>query len=54
MKVYQHIMIIVGLILFTVFFYKDGLGAIAFLMATFYLTSLFIREIKRSKKDKKA
>ncbi|WP_210470213.1 hypothetical protein [Sporosarcina sp. 6E9] len=54
MKVYQHIIIIIALTLFTVFFYKEGLGAIAFLLAAFYLTSLFIREFKRSKKDKKA
>ncbi|QUW21145.1 hypothetical protein JSQ81_15195 [Sporosarcina sp. Marseille-Q4063] len=54
MKVYQHIIIIVALFMFTIFFYKDGFGAIAFLLATFYLTLLFIREIKRSKNDKKA
>ena len=53
MKVYQHIIIIVVLILFTIFFYKEGFGSIAFLLATLYLTMMFIREIKRSKNDKK-
>ena len=54
MKAYQHIIIIVALILFTIFFYKDGFGSIAFLLATIYLTMIFIREIRRSKNDKKA
>ena len=53
MKVYQHIIIIAALILFTIFFYKEGFGSIAFLLATIYLTMIFIREIKRSKNDKK-
>ena len=53
MKVYQHIIIIVGLILFTIFFYQDGFGAIAFLLATIYLTYDFFREINVPKTIRK-
>jgi len=49
MKTYQHLIIIIALTLFTIFFYKEGFGSIAFLLAAIYLFFIFIREIRRSK-----
>lgn len=54
MKIYQHIVIIAALILFTMFFYQDGFGSIPFLLAALYLVIVFLVEIKRYKKSKKA
>lgn len=51
-KIYQHVMIITSLVLFTMFFYRDGFGSISFLFAAGYLVMLFIKEIKRYKKSK--
>lgn len=52
MKLYQHIIIISALALFTFFFYKDGFGAVSFLLAAAYLSILFIKEIRRERKNK--
>lgn len=52
MKVYQHVIIIVTLVLFTLFFYQEGFGSISFLLAAIYLAIIFIREVKRYKKGK--
>ncbi len=51
MKLYQHIIIISALILSIILFYKDGFGAVPFLLAAVYLSSIFIKEILRSKKN---
>lgn len=51
-KVYQHIMIILSLVLFMVFFYQDGFGSIAFLIAAIYLVFIFISEMRRYNKNK--
>jgi len=50
MKLYQHILIISALVLFTILFYKDGFGAISFLLAAGYLIIMFIKEIRRERK----
>lgn len=50
MKIYQHTIIIASLVLFTIFFYKEGYGAISFLLAACYLIVLFINEIRRERK----
>jgi len=52
MKAYQHIIIIVSLVLFTIIFYQDGYGSISFLFAAIYLCVIFIKEVKRYRKSK--
>lgn len=52
MKVYQHIIIIVALVLFTILFYQYGFGSISFLLAAIYLGITFIKEVKRYMKSK--
>ena len=51
MKPYQHILIISALAIFTILFYKDGFGAVSFLLAAVYLSVIFIKEIRRERKN---
>ena len=52
MKIYQHIIIIAALVLFTILYYQDGFGSISFLFAAIYLSIIFIKEVRRYKKNK--
>lgn len=53
MKWYYHVIIILALILFTLFFYQDGFGSVSFLFASIYLAAIFLAEMNRQKKARK-
>ncbi|MGG0671035.1 hypothetical protein [Sporosarcina koreensis] len=53
MKAYQHVLIIIVIIILIFSLYGAGYGAIPFLLAAFYLGFLSVKEFQRFKKSRR-